>query len=71
MDFKVLFFLKEINPQINISRKQMELDLVISLSGKFYEVNLSVAADTEIILLAKMNFCPSLPGSKLVSLYNR
>jgi hypothetical protein len=71
MDFKVLFFLKEINPQINASRKQMELDLVISLSGKFYEVNLSVAADTEIILLTKMNLCPALPGSKLVSFYNR
>jgi hypothetical protein len=71
MDFKVLFCLKETNPQINVSRKQMKLDLVISLCGKFYEVNLSVAADTEIILPAKMNLCPALPGSKLISLYNR
>jgi hypothetical protein len=71
MDFKVFFFLKEINPQINVSRKHMELDLVISLSGKLYEVNLSVSVDTEIIFLTKMNLCPALPGSELVSLYNR
>jgi ABC-type uncharacterized transport system permease subunit len=71
MDLKFFFFLKAIDPQINVSRKHMDPDLVISFSGKLYEINLSVAVDTKIILFTKMNLCPALPGSKLVSLYNR
>jgi hypothetical protein len=42
------------------------LDLVISFPGKTGEINMRVSIDPKVIFFAKMNFCSTISGSKLV-----
>jgi hypothetical protein len=49
----------------------MEFDFITATFGEFDKIELSETVYTEIILSAKMDFCPAFPGAHFVSLDDR
>jgi hypothetical protein len=68
MYLKVLLSLQEIDSQENIPCEQVDLYLVVSTTGQFNKIELSLSVDTEIILFPEMNFRPAFSCPDFVSL---
>ncbi len=70
MDSKAHIFVDITYSEEYAPGKQVELDRVISPSREPGKINLSVAVDPDVVLVAKVNFSSSFPSAQLVSLDN-
>ena len=68
MDFDSLLCLEKFYSQVDASLEQMEVDQIITFSGKSNEIDLGVQVDAEVVLMAEVNFSPAVTGTQFISL---